>query len=478
MDRDNSAQGAVRRSAPKPLTATAIANLRAGKTLADGAIRPGAGSLKIRKRQTAGGVVCEWLFEYRRDGKPVRQSMGRYSVAPAEGCLTQTQARERAVQLQAMVRNGEDPVARRAVERHETKVAQAAAVASVREAQDKTLAAMLRAYVAGLRSRDKHDSAYDAENMFTNHVERAFPDLAELPAASIRPEHVTRILSRLVGTEVEDKKGRTALKLRSYMAAAFKQALGASTDPMAPASAAGFGLTSNPAAAVPATTMAAKFNRAGDRVLSAEELRRYIAHVDALPSSLQRLALRLQLATGGQRIRQLLRLTEDDIAAKSLMLYDPKGKRQEARRHELPLIAEVVELVDAVIELSQADDESESPVLFSARGAPMAAETLSAAVHDISAAMVEAGEAATPFSGRDIRRTVETVLGERLDVNKDTRAQLLSHGLSGVQDRHYDRGAYLKAKTVALRKWNDYLADLCIGHPEESRKVAPMRRSA
>ncbi|MBU2286941.1 MAG: tyrosine-type recombinase/integrase, partial [Gammaproteobacteria bacterium] len=370
------------------------------------------------------------------------------------------------------------PAAQRTVERHEIKVAQAAAVAKMREAQDKTLAAMLRAYVAGLRSRDKHGSAYDAANMFTNHVERAFPDLAELPAASIRPEHVTRILSRLVGPDVEDKKGRTALKLRSCMAAAFKQALGASTDPMAPASAAGFGLTSNPAAAVPATTMAAKFNRAGERVLSVDELRRYMAHVDALPSSFQRLALRLQLATGGQRIRQLLRLTRDDIGAKSLMLYDPKGKRQEARRHELPLIAEAAELVDAVINLSQADDENESPILFSARGAPMAAETLSAAVHEISAAMVHSGEAAGTFRGGDIRRTVETMLGERLGIDKDTRAQLLSHGLSGVQDRHYDRGAYLETKTAALRKWNDFLSDLCIGHPEESGKVVSIRRSA
>jgi hypothetical protein len=67
------------------------------------------------------------------------------------------------------------------------------------------------------------------------------------------------------------------------------------------------------------------------------------------------------------------------------------------------------------------------------------------------------------FSVGDNSRTVETVLAETLCVSKDTRAQLLSHGLTGVQDRHYDKGVHLAAKTAALRAWNDYLADLCIG---------------
>ena len=48
-------------------------------------------------------------------------------------------------------------------------------------------------------------------------------------------------------------------------------------------------------------------------------------------------------------------------------------------------------------------------------------------------------------------------------ISKDDRAQLLSHGLTGVQDTHYDQGKYLAAKTEALRTWNDYLSDLCIG---------------
>ena len=155
-----------------------------------------------------------------------------------------------------------------------------------------------------MKERGKLDSSYDARNVFKNHVEAPFPALWALPATAIAPEHIARILARLVGPDVKDKRGRTAVKLRTYMAAAFKMAAGASLDPMAVAGAVGFGVTSNPAQTVPVTSMAAKFNVAGERVLSREELAQYTAHLYALPESLTALALQLQLATAGQRLAQ------------------------------------------------------------------------------------------------------------------------------------------------------------------------------
>jgi hypothetical protein len=51
--------------------------------------------------------------------------------------------------------------------------------------------------------------------------------------------------------------------------------------------------------------------------------------------------------------------------------------------------------------------------------------------------------------------------------------------LTGVQDRHYARGAYLERKRAALRKWNDYLADLCIGQAnDEGNAIQRNRRDA
>jgi integrase len=442
--------------------------------LADGAIRPGAGSLKVRKRITAGGVVTEWLFEWNREGKTTRQSIGRYSVTEAENCLTLPQARAEAARLQSSIKVGEDPAAQREIDRAEKKAQQATMVAKVREAAEKTLKAMLDAYVAALRDKGKDGTAYDVENMFTNHVERAFPDLANMPAAQITPEHVSRILTRLVGTDVEAKKGRTALKLRSFMSAAFKLALGASTDPMAPAAAAGFGLTYNPAAAVPAGKMAAAFNRPGDRVLSVDELRHYLAHVAALPSTLTRLALQLQVVSAGQRFQQLLRIRHEDVNGQTFVLLDPKGRRSQPRQHVLPLVPEIAEILDELRAINPVENGETTALLFASRGGgPVAPETLSNTVQEISIAMIntlvktDGGEAKSqaiaPFRGGDIRRTIETMLSETLRISKDTRAQLLSHGLTGVQDRHYDKGQHLDAKRAALRAWNDFVADQCIG---------------
>lgn len=61
----------------------------------------------------------------------------------------------------------------------------------------------------------------------------------------------------------------------------------------------------------------------------------------------------------------------------------------------------------------------------------------------------EGGSFLTDFTLGDLRRTVETRLAAA-GVSRETRAQLQSHGLSGVQVRHYDRHDYLQEKRQAL----------------------------
>ena len=468
----------VSRVTPKSLTTTAIAAMAPGRLLADGAIRPGHGSLKARKRKTAGAPVVEWLFIWRRAGAATTLTLGRYSASKADGFLTIEQARDEARRLQALVRNGVDPAEQREINKSRARHEQSTAVGAVRDANLKTLSALLDAYVASLQHAGKDDTAYDVENIFSNHVKKAFPELADRPAAQIETEDVTRILSRLVGPSVAVKRGRTAVKLRSYMAAAFKLAIGASKDPMAPSAAADFTLTYNPAASVPSAKMAAAFNKLGSRVLSRDELKQYLACVAAHPSLVTRLALQLQVASAGQRIRQLLRLRHSEVDAHKLTLYDGKGRRSAPRAHVLPVIAEIGEVIEALRLINPPTQEEPNPYLFSSRSAALAAETLSAAVQQISIAMVAAGQSDTAFRGGDIRRTVETMLAETLRISKDTRAQLLSHGLTGVQDRVYDVGQHLGAKEAALRSWNDYLADLCIGSPTSAKVVAITSRAA
>jgi integrase len=70
--------------------------------------------------------------------------------------------------------------------------------------------------------------------------------------------------------------------------------------------------------------------------------------------------------------------------------------------------------------------------------------------------MVKDKAVTAPFQLRDIRRTCETLLAG-LGVGEDVRAQVLSHGLGGVQNKSYNRHSYSLEKLAALTKWGQLL---------------------
>lgn len=454
---NETAAPSVRRTANKTLGIGDLQRMKVGQKLADGHIRPGAGALKAVKRKTSAGVLVEFRFIWRRAGVEKTMTLGRWSATGGEGFLTLIAARARAKELQAIVSAGQDPAAQRELTREAARAEEAAALVAMKHGQEKTLQALMDSYVQSLRDREKDGSAYDVANVFLNHCSTPFPEVVGLPASEVTAQHISLMLARLVGPGAATKRGRTALKLRSFLNAAFKLGMGAGTDPMAPAGAADFKIAVNPVAQVSPTRMAATFNKAGDRALSEHELRLYVMHVAALSSPLTRMALELQLASGGQRFQQLLRIEGTDVQGDVLRMLDPKGRREQPRVHLLPIVEEMAEILAALKELN-----STGP-LFASRDSVVQPETLSIAVNEISAAMTDADPAIPYFRGGDIRRTVETLMAERLGISKDVRAQLLSHGLGGVQDVHYDKGKHLDAKRAALRAWNNFLADLCIG---------------
>jgi hypothetical protein len=58
-----------------------------------------------------------------------------------------------------------------------------------------------------------------------------------------------------------------------------------------------------------------------------------------------------------------------------------------------------------------------------------------------------------------------------MGVTRDVRAQLLSHGLGGVQQVHYDRHSYMDEKRDALERWAQRLTGA-------EAVVIPMKRKA
>jgi integrase len=87
--------------------------------------------------------------------------------------------------------------------------------------------------------------------------------------------------------------------------------------------------------------------------------------------------------------------------------------------------------------------------------------------------MKKAGELERgPFSMRDLRRTAETHMAA-LGISSDVRAQIQSHGLGGIQARHYDRHDYMPEKRAALEQWSRRFRNLSAA----SRRSASSRRT-
>lgn len=347
-------------------------------------------------------------------------------------------------------------------------------VAAEREQAAKyNLRALCEAYVGHLERQGKA-SAADVRRMFVAHVYNVPDGPAGRPAREVDARDVAVLLRRLV----EAGKGRTAGKLRSSLRAAYALAFMADLDAGVPAELVPFRIEANPVAPTKALT---KYILARERVLSVPELRTYMEAVDELPQA-QSDALRLALLLGGQRPAQLLRATvrDVDLEARCITLRDPKGRRRAARVHVLPLHGEAEAIVRRLVDKAQAlrtdwlftsidfdPEKLPGAVLLPTLGTkdeivPLRLETISAAVGAISTKLLKAKKAKDAFQMRDVRRTTETMLAA-LGINRDVRAQLQSHGLSGVQDRHYDRHDYIPEKTRALEAWTARLARIKTG---------------
>lgn len=407
-----------------------------------------------------------WSWRYTLpDGTSPRIPLGPFSVEKADGYLTLSEAREQVAQKSALYRNPESRDVRAHLEREaaravaEKAAAEAAAVEAqrvVRAANDAaekyTLEKLLAVYIEHLRKQEKQ-SAGNAENIFANHVTKAFPQLAATPANAITPRDVVTMLRTLI----EAGKGRTAAKLRSFLAAAYALASKSALEADAPAAFLPFNVESNPARETGALS---KFNRALERTLSDPELREYWTALQDAPDTPSRDALLLGLLLGGQRPAQLVRtaVADVDLHAKVLRLHDPKGKRAQPRVHMLPLTPPALEVVNRCLARAE---KQKSAWLFSSHGkAHLRLETASQVSNDLTAALLAKPKPRRvikgPFQLRDIRRTCETMLA-RMGVSKDTRAQILSHGISGIQAKHYDFHDYMPEKTAALTAWAAHL---------------------
>lgn len=443
--------------------------------LSDGNIR-GKGTLYLRV--TKGGAKL-WMFRYMGTQGRGSLTLGDYDREGKKG-KTLMEARAKADELNALYRSGIKDLkdhfqAEREAEAREREAERQAAIEAenarlelerqaaieAEKARRGSLKALLEVYLEHLEAKGKL-SVGQVQNRLTNHVIKPWPRLAEKPAADITGGEITQVLRKMTKAGLT----RQVNLVRSDLHAAYRFVLNSINNPAITSDLEYFNLKTNPAATV---AVVAEYNRARNRNLSWSELDAYLRRVQELPSPVIKDALLFSLYSGGQRVRQMLRaqFTDIDKDSNSITIYDPKGKRIEPRRHTLPITG----VMAGIIQRRQ--EQAIGPWLFSTkRKVSLRPETLNAHVQGIAEAMLEAGEAAEYFSLGDIRRTCETKFGE-MGLSKDLKAQLQSHGLAGVQDRHYDRYLYLPEKRAALEAWADRLNGLALGG-----NVVQLRRDA
>ena len=440
------------------MTVRGLESLKPGKWLSDeghkneGALRakggPKGARFYFRYRNSAGGYDDLPVGLFNRDG---------------ENGLTLTAAKARAKVLRNRYLSGDRDlrVALEADQRERERQREASAQAAKADAAMKraTLGALLTAYVEQL-TRDAKADARKVEGTLHRHVRDAWPVLWATPAAQITTDDLLTVLARLT----DDGKLREAGKLRSYLSAAYAAAIRARQDARGLAALRVLKITHNPARDLVTVDGS---SQPRERALSVAELRAYWKRICALPDEGGAL-LRFHLLTGCQRTEQLGRLTIDDFDTdlQTVRIRDGKGRRKVARLHDVPVLP-------SALEAMQAMGQELGPYLVTVtRGHSGAVyASFQHRVRAVVGAMDEARELEKgPFTVGDLRRTVETRLAA-VGVSKEVRAQLQSHGLGGVQARHYDQHEYLSEKRAALETLHRLLTG-------KGATVTPFKRKA
>jgi len=406
-----------------------INELSPGQFLKLGKVNP-SGSLEVRKL-ASGAATLYWRVTL--DGKTAREVIGVYDPSAPPKSLQPT---GRGFSVQAAMRAAEVLAARHhanldtggfaGVKAAEAE-AKVKAVAAKKEAAMFTLHALLDDYCDHLQAlgRTAHK---DARNIFKLHVIAAWPKLATLPANQVTGEQIADMMRHVI----EQGKGRTSNKLRSYIRAAYQTAKAARSKPSIPVKFKSYNVTHNPGADTEPDDNA---NKPDKRPLSAEDLRTYWQAIKDAPG-FRGAVLRLHLLTGGQRIEQLVNLRTQNVSGDAILLFDGKGRPgKPPRPHTVPLIPQAATAMQGCIP----------------RG-DWAISTDDGATHLSAITLSQWAMAATTLPGfqtKRIRSGVETLLASAR-ISSDIRGRLQSHGISGVQSRHYDGHDYLAEKRQAL----------------------------
>ena len=380
-----------------------------------------------------------FFFQGRSKGKLIKVTIGRF------GALTAEQARVKAKKYDGELANGIDPRTKNNAEKDQSSFGD-----------------ILTGYVELLYLNKKYD-ARAVKSAIEKNIENAFPKLYKKAATEITLDDCVKIIKKLI----DEDKPRQAAKMRSYIRTTFSKAINAKGNPKATEAMRKSNVTLNPAIQMEVIEGS---NETNERVLEKSEFMAYWARLKNLQEPARSVAM-LHVLTGGQRIEQLKRATLNDVdkTSMTLTLLDSKGRRPTARIHAIPLLDEAIKCIKSLT--------GGGEFILSCNGgiSPISDTYLGNIVKKINIEMEEAGELEKgKFTPKQIRASVETRLADPpYNITSDVLAQLLSHGLGGVQNKSYQRNKYSAGKLDAIEK----LYRLVEGLPEPQAQVVDIRKA-
>lgn len=383
--------------------------------------RRGEGRLILSIRAMPSGALAEWYAQAIHGGRRTLAKLGTYPG------LSLSAARAEFRTLSPAIREGHRPATVLHLRRRERLEAG-------------TVAELFAGYVEQLRAAGRR-SAYAASRALLEGKGNAADALGRNRAArDVTPQDVADWLRPIW------QRGAHAMcaRAREFAASAFAWGLASEAD-YRTAAAVRWGLTSNPAAAVP---VAAEGRRAGERALSPGELRRAWNWLDTEAGRTERRAcacLLLQMATG-QRLEEIARLRAEDV--RDGWAFWPTTKT--GRPHAIPLPSQAVDLLAAL------EPNRHGLYFYGTKWPerPMPYNTL----WQLARRCTEALQMPS-WSPRDLRRTWRSLAGGEAGLSAEECARLQNHAYGPpIAERHYNRGTYEELKRGAMARWEAWLS--------------------
>jgi integrase len=384
----------------------------------------------LRIREVAKGVRKLWIIQYRDALRKTR----RYIIGTVDE-LGAAKARETAAALLAGVRLGTYPHAEREKERDRAE--------QEREKNAETFEAVAKLYLASQKKRLRERSYEEVRR----HVEKNWSPLARIPI-----HHINR---RAIATRISEialKHGPvTANRARATLSAMFAWAMREGI------------VEQNPVVA----TNKAVDESSRDRVLTEEELRKIWTH--SQDDDYGRITRLLMLTAQRREEVGAMLWSEVDLERGIWTLSGERTKNK--KPHVVPLAPPAISILNAVPRRSRDRVFGDAEDGF--QGWSWSKNRLDTRINE---ARAPAGNptAIAEWRLHDLRRTVATILPDRLGVQPHIVEQILNHasghkgGVAGV----YNRATYEREVRSALLLWADHLNSIIEG---ADRKVIPMR---